>query len=184
MIKHIGTNSIETIRLILRRFDIQDANDMYHNWAGDPEVCKFLSWGPHDNISVTERRIRDWIRFYNQSNFYNWALFLKNEEKVIGSISAEILNDIDRTCEVGYCIGKEYWCRGIMTEALRAVMHYLFYEVGYHKIIAKHDVLNVASGMVMQKAGMQFDKVLFHANHRRDGSYGDVAVYVKNRKDD
>jgi ribosomal-protein-alanine N-acetyltransferase len=87
---HKGTNSIETIRLMLRRFAEQDTRDMFINWAGDPEVCKYLSWGPHKDISVTRKRINDWIRNYNNENTYIWAIYLKNRNMAIGSISVEI----------------------------------------------------------------------------------------------
>jgi ribosomal-protein-alanine N-acetyltransferase len=66
-----------------------------------------------------------------------------------------------------------------MTEALRAVLHYLFYDAGYQKIYAKHDTLNSASGKVMQKAGMHFVKYEYHTGIRRDGSFFDCAVYEK-----
>jgi ribosomal-protein-alanine N-acetyltransferase len=157
---------------------------MYQNWAGDPEVCRYLSWGPHRDISVTRKRIEDWVRNYQYENTYIWAIYLKTMKKLIGSISVEISNDSQETCEIGYCLSKEYWNRGIMTEALTAVMHYLFYEVGYKKIQAKHDILNTASGRVMQKAGMKFDKMQYHSGVRRDGSLYDCAVYVKKITDE
>lgn len=185
MIQHKGTISIETIRLLLRRFEPEDAEDMYYNWASDPEVCRFLAWGPHEELKVTQRRVKDWADYYKRNNnYYNWAICFKDNNRPIGSISAEILNDINLSCEVGYCLGRAYWGRGIMTEALLAVIHYLFFDVGYQRVTAKHDVLNVASGRVMQKTGMRFDKILPNASRRRDGTPCDVAVYVKDIADD
>jgi ribosomal-protein-alanine N-acetyltransferase len=179
MMNHIGTNSIETIRLILRRFRPEDAYDMYNNWASDKDTLKFVSWGPHTDINVTYRRILSLVESYKQPNIYYWAIYLKSDKQVIGSISVEISNDRDESCEIGYCIGRKYWGREIVLEALRAVMHYLFYEVGYRKIIAKYDVLNKASGRVMQKAGMEYERTLYNLGHRRDGSIYDADVYVK-----
>lgn len=181
---HKGTETIETLRLLLRRFEIEDAGDMFKNWAGDAEVCKYLSWGPHPSEEISRKRIENWINHYAYNNCYVWAIVLKKKEIVIGSISVEFSNDSSESCEVGYCIGKFYWNRGIMTEALRAIMHYLFYEVGYQEIRAKHDVLNIASGRVMQKAGMQFKKIEYRTGIRRDGSAYDCAVYAKQRTDD
>ncbi|NLO10202.1 MAG: GNAT family N-acetyltransferase [Clostridiales bacterium] len=177
--KHIGTNSIETIRLILRRFRPEDTFDMYKNWASDMETLKYLSWGPHSDVNVTHRRILSWVENYKNPNVYNWAIYLKSDNQVIGSISVEMSNDKDKSCEVGYCIGKSFWGREIVAEALRAVMHYLFFEVGYKKIIAKHDVKNIASGRVMQKVGMHYEKTIRNVGRRRDGSLYDVAMYVK-----
>lgn len=184
LIRHQGTNSIETMRLLLRKFQPEDAEDMFRNWASDPEVCKFLLWGPHKNVEDSRKRIMHWVSTYEISNSYVWAIVLKGKNIVIGSISVEISNDSVFSCEVGYCIGKAYWSRGIMTEALRAVLHYLFYEIGYQRIQAKHDTQNVASGKVMQKAGMHFIKFEYHVGLRRDGSYYDCAVYSKSITDD
>lgn len=183
-IQHRGTIAIETIRLILRRFRIEDAPDMFHNWSGDPQVCKYLSWGPHRDVDTTSKRIKNWINNYEYNNFYLWAIELKGKNIPIGSISVELSNDNSKSCEVGYCIGAPYWNRGIMTEALRAVMHFLFYEVGYTTIQAKHDILNIGSGKVMEKAGMQFMKMEYRVGVRRDGSYYDCAVYAKRIEDE
>lgn len=183
LIHHQGTKTIETLRLYLRRFQLEDAQDMYQNWAKDPEVCRFLLWGPYKDAQVCRRRIMQWISNYEMDHSYVWAIKLKSADMVIGSISVEISNDLAFSCEVGYCIGKAYWNRGIMTEALLAVMHYLFYEVGYQNITAKHDVLNTASGRVMQKAGMHYVKQEYRVGVRRDGSYYDCAVYSKSITD-
>jgi ribosomal-protein-alanine N-acetyltransferase len=183
-LRHKGTQTIETIRLILRRFRLEDAEDMFRNWAGDPEVCRYLSWGPYKDSDAAVKRITNWVNNYIFDYTYVWAIELKGKNMAIGSISVELTNDAARSCEVGYCIGRPYWNRGIMTEALRAVMHFLFFEVGYQNIMAKHDVLNTASGMVMQKAGMKFLKIEYQVGVRRDGSYYDCAVYSKNIADD
>ena len=179
LIHHQGTQSVETIRLLLRRFRTEDAEDMFHNWAKDPEVCKYLLWGPHKDVEESRRRIKQWTLQYEMGSSYVWAITLKDRNVAIGSISVEISNASTRSCEVGYCIAKAYWGRGIMTEALRAVLHYLFYEVGYQRIFAKHDTQNLASGRVMQKAGMHFAGYEYQVGHRRDGTYYDLAVYEK-----
>lgn len=180
-IMHKGTVTIETSRLVLRRFEESDAKDMYERWAGDLEVCKFLSWGPHTSVEASRRRILSWLEGYKRDNSYVWAIEFKRLGTAIGSISVELSDDKSDSCEVGYCLAKDYWSRGIMSEALIAVMHYLFYEIGYQRIQAKHDTMNVASGRVMQKAGMNFKKLENRAGIRKDGTYYDCAVYEKLR---
>ena len=180
-IKHKGTNTIETVRLVLRRFRAEDAEAMFQNWAGDPLVCQYLSWGPHRDVDASLKRIIHWVANYEYDNFYVWAIELKSSHMPIGSISVEITNDKAETCEVGYCLGASYWNHGIMTEALRSVMHYLYYEIGYRMIQAKHDVLNPASGRVMKKAGMRMEMIEYNVGLRRDGTYYDCAVYRKYR---
>jgi [ribosomal protein S5]-alanine N-acetyltransferase len=178
-IQHKGTITIETLRLVLRRFEEKDAKAMFRNWAGDPEVCKYLSWGPHSNEEISRKRVLIWINNYVMDNSYLWALELKRTGEAVGSISVEIADDRTGTCEVGYCLGRKYWKQGLMTEALLAIQHYLFYEIGYQTIRAKHDVLNIASGRVMQKAGMKYNKTEHKVGVRRDGTYYDCDVYIK-----
>lgn len=182
-IRHKGTVTIETSRLILRRFEEKDAKDMYENWAGDPEVCRYLSWGPHTNVEASRKRILSWLEGYKRDNSYVWAIEFKRSGNAIGSISMELSDDRSESCEIGYCLAKEYWSRGIMTEALVAVMHYLLYEIGYRIIQAKHDNMNTASGRVMQKAGMVFYKLENRAGIRKDGTYYDCVVYIKQKEE-
>lgn len=58
---HIGTQYIETDRLILRRFEQSDARAMYDNWASDDEVTKYLTWPTHTDVTVTERILGEWV---------------------------------------------------------------------------------------------------------------------------
>ena len=106
-IQHKGTVRIETLRLILRPFKETDARDMYQNWAGDPDVCKYLSWGPHSSEEVSRKRIMAWVSNYFRMNSYVWALEMKRDQAVVGSISVEIADDIAGSCEIGYCLGKK-----------------------------------------------------------------------------
>lgn len=86
--KHCGTQRLETDRLILRRFVIEDAAAMYQNWASDDEVTKYLTWPTHTNLEVSQSVIKDWINSYAEETFYQWAIVLKElGEKPIGSIS-------------------------------------------------------------------------------------------------
>jgi len=80
-------------------------------------------------------------------------------------------------CEVGYCIGFDFWNKGIVSEALRAVMDFLFNEVGMHKITAKHDTENPASGKVMSKCGMTCEGKLREHHLRSNGKFADIVTY-------
>ena len=66
-----GTQRIETHRLILRRYRIEDAEDMFSNWASDPEVTKFLTWPPHSSVDVTRFVLNDWISRYFRTFWKN-----------------------------------------------------------------------------------------------------------------
>lgn len=164
-----GTKRLETERLILRRFKSGDEEDMFKGWCNDPEVSKFLYWPPHGDIEVTRSIMNEWISKYDDGAYFNWAIELKEEGKLIGNISVVKLNEKIDSAEIGYCMSRAYWGRGIMPEALRTVIGFLFDEVGMNRIAATHDVNNPKSGRVMEKAGMKTEGTLRQAGWNLQG---------------
>ena len=159
---HLGTKRIETARLILRPFVREDAGAMYRNWASDPEVTKFLSWPTYKSVDTAHEILDLWVPQYQDNTFYQWAIELKELGEAIGSISVVSHDDRVELAHIGYCIGKNWWGQGIMTDALDAVMTFLFDEVGVQRVESLHDTNNPASGAVMRKCGMKFE-----GTHRR-----------------
>lgn len=155
-----GTKRLETERLILRQMKASDAEDMFNNWASDPEVTKFLTWPPHASLEVTRATVERWGNSYSDPTFYNWAIELKDEGTVVGNISVVRMNEKVESADIGYCMGTAWWGKGIMAEALKAVIDYLFAEVGLNRVAACHDKNNPNSGRVMDKAGMQVEGIL------------------------
>ncbi len=169
-----GTQRLETHRLILRRFRAEDAGDMFANWASDPEVTRFLTWPAHPSIEVTRAVLGDWIPRYSDGGFFSWAIEWKENGSVIGSIAVVKLDENTDSAEIGYCLGRAYWGRGIMPEALRAVTDYLFDTAGLNRIAACHDANNPNSGRVMEKAGMKREGVLHEAGRNNRGICDEV----------
>ena len=175
---HQGTKVIETQRLILRPFAATDAQAMYNNWASDPEASKFLTWQPHVSVEETGRLLADdWIPQYTKQDYYHWAIELKEIGQIIGSIGSMEQKEQVQTAEIGYCIGKQWWNQGLMTEALAAVMAYLFEEVGINRLELRHDTNNPASGRVMAKCGLQLEGIHRQAGHNNQGVC-DSAIYA------
>ncbi len=169
--EHKGTRTIETPRLILRRFTVADAPAMYKNWASDDEVTKFLTWPTHTSVSVSEAVLSEWAPQYDKKDFYNWAIVLKeNGPEPIGSISVvEPIRETTQKAHVGYCMGRAWWHKGIMTEALRAVMDFLFDEVGVNRVESRHDTRNPHSGGVMKKSGMRYEGTFRQSDWNNQG---------------
>ena len=168
--KKIGTQTIETERLRLRRFTVEDAGDMYRNWASDPEVTKYLTWPTHTGVEVSRAVLKDWISAYSQNDYYQWAIVLKEHGcDPIGSIAAVQLDDNVSKVHIGYCIGEEWWHHGIMTEALKAVMEFFFDVVGANRIESRHDPRNPHSGMVMKKCGMKYEGTMRSSDRNNQG---------------
>ncbi|MCH5196160.1 MAG: GNAT family N-acetyltransferase [Oscillospiraceae bacterium] len=167
--KHCGTQRLETERLILRRFVIEDANAMYKNWASDDDVTKYLIWQTHSSIEVTKSIIEEWVSSYGDEKFYQWAIELKEIEEPIGSISVVHMNESAEMVHVGYCIGKTWWNKGITSEALRAVMDFLFDAVEVNRVESRHDPRNPNSGKVMKKCGMKYEGTLRSSDRNNQG---------------
>ena len=167
--EHLGTIKLETERLVLRRFRLDDAMDMYRNWASDPEVTKFLTWPTYDKPEMANDILKLWESNYEKQDFYQWAIELKAIGQPIGSISVVRLNDQVQSAEIGYCIGRAWWRKGITSEALERVIQFLFDDVGMNRIEARHDVNNPGSGKVMQKCGMQLEGIHRQADWNNQG---------------
>lgn len=157
--KDLGTRTLESERLILRKFTLDDAEEMYNNWASDPDVTKYVSFAPHKNLEETKKIISMWISEYADDNF-NWIVELKENHEAIGSISVIKKSKIHNNCEIGYVYGSKFWGNGYATETLRKVPEYLLFDCDFHLVEAKHYESNPASGKVMEKAGMKKDGVL------------------------
>ena len=177
-----GTQTLQTDRLTLRPFKAADAEDMFRNWASDPEVTRFLTWPVHSSIDVTRMLLEDWEGRYKNGDYFNWAIEWKESGRVIGGISVVNLIEAVGSAEIGYCLSRAFWGRGIMPEALLAVEGYLFDKAEMNRVCACHDVRNPHSGRVMEKAGLKYEGILRGAGKNNLGIC-DLAVYAMLQKD-
>ncbi len=168
--KHCGTQRLETERLILRRFIMEDAAAMYKNWASDAEVTKYLTWPTHTDPQISQAVIKDWIHSYAGERYYQWAIVPKdNGNEPVGSIAVVNSREEISMVHIGYCIGKKWWHQGITSEALKAVLDFLFDGVGANRIEARHDPRNPHSGGVMKKCGMKYEGTLRSFDRNNQG---------------
>ena len=177
MLTHKGTLTIETPRLILRKARIEDAEPMFRNWAGDSHVTTYLTWPAHQDVGVSQAVTDCWVRDGEKDTAYHWMIVLKELGEPIGSIGVTALDEGVEKAEIGYCIGRRWWGQGIMTEALKAVMDYLFDEIGMNRVEACHDPRNPASGAVMKKCGMTYEATLRQFGRNNQGIC-DVCFYA------
>ena len=181
--QHLGTMKLETERLILRRFTIDDAGAMFNNWASDPEVTKYLMWPAHTSIEISVTVITEWVSQYKNDDYYTWAIVLKeNGNEPIGGISVVSKDDRIEMVHIGYCIGRKWWHKGITTEALSALVEFFFNEVSVNRIESRYDPNNPNSGKVMAKCGMRYEGTLREADWNNKGIC-DSEVYAILSKD-
>lgn len=168
---------LETERLILRKITLDDAEDMFNNWASDPKTSEMLNWEVHKNVEVTKQIISRWLNEYENGQF-NWVVELKDNNEIIGNITTVKYSEKNRTCEIGYCYGSKYWRHGYASEALRRVIEFFLYKTTIELVEAKHILSNPNSGKVMAKAGMKKETTLRkrHLN-KKTGEIEDLIIY-------
>ena len=149
---HIGTKSIETERLILRKLRFDDAEDIFC-YCGDRTIVST----PHKNVDQTKNELKKWIKDYEKKDTYEWGIELKTIRKIIGVIFVVVKDDKNEVCTIAYTLSKKYWNNGYATEALYHVLRYLLNVVGYNRVEGGYFVDNPASGRVQEKAGMKYE---------------------------
>lgn len=167
--EHKGTVLIETERLILRRFTVEDVQPAFRNWTSDGRVTEFLRWPTHQDISITESILREWIEGYKDNSFYQWAIELKEINEPIGTISVVGIAEKTKKVHIGYCIGSKWWNKGYTSEAFSSIIPFLFDEVKAGRIESQHDPKNPNSGRVMKKCGLVYEGTLKKADWSNKG---------------
>ena len=175
MITHKGTQTIRTERLILRRFTVDDAQAMFTQWANDERVTRYLTWDAHESPEATKQLLELWCAAYENLNTYNWVM--EYEGTPIGNISVVQLNEKCEYAELGYCMGYTFWNKGFMSEAAKAVIDYLFAEIGVNRVGISHAVKNPASGRVAQKCGLTFEGTKREYFKTSAGEFLDISDY-------
>lgn len=170
------TKTFETDRLILRKATIDDAEDIFNNYAGRDKVTEFLSWQTHKSVETTKEYLeKAMLPRYNKEN-YCWYLVLKETNQVIGCIDVNKFDKNKKQAELGWVLSDDYWGKGLMPEAGKVVLEYLK-SLGFIRICARHNVANLKSGRVMQKLGMKFEGILRKSDLDNKGNLIDMAYY-------
>ncbi|MBR6623827.1 MAG: GNAT family N-acetyltransferase [Ruminococcus sp.] len=146
---------LETERLILRRFDESDAENVYL-YAKDPDVGPIAGWPPHKSVDESREVIRN---VFSGSEAY--AVCLKSDNKAIGAIELKLNGHTDMTekddeCELGYWLGKPFWGQGIIPEAVREILRHAFKDIGMNKVWCGYYDGNVKSKRVQEKCGFRY----------------------------
>jgi len=177
-----GTQTIETVRLILRKYTLDDAEAMYNNWGRYEECFEYLPWESCASINEAEERIKKWIELYKDNTFYQWCIELKESKESIGLINLHNIDEDNLSSETTYILSPKYWNKGIMTEALRAVLEYGFEVMGLNRISADYFSGNEGSQKVMIKNIMKYEGT-FSERYCKSGVFYDSIQYAVLKKD-
>ena len=150
---------LKTERLILRPWKLSDLDDLFE-YASNPDVGPNAGWSPHKNKDES-------LEILNRFIDHKKTFAIEYNNKVIGSIGIELYNEKElpeynnlKGREIGYVLSKDYWGKGIMTEGVKAVIDYLFNEVGLDFIACGHFLRNDRSRRVQEKCGFEHVRII------------------------
>ncbi len=172
--------TLETERLILRPFEEKYLHD-FHAYAKDPAVGPKAGWPPHETMAQTKEVL---IRFMADDN--EWAIQEKASRRVVGSLGLHRDERRDRSETIrmiGYALGKDWWGRGYMTEAVRRVLKHLFEEKDLELVTVYHFSENLRSQRVIEKCGFRYEGTLRMASRLYDGTVLDDKCYSMTKEE-
>ena len=174
--KYVEFEELRTNRLCLRKMRDTDVEVYYNRIGSSEDVTKYMLWQPHTSQQESCASIEKILKRYAEGNAYTWAIALAEDDTVIGRIDLLRFDEEESSCSFAYMLGKEFWGCGFGTESLKAVFGFAFEQMEMQSIVADHMTENVASGKVMQKAGMNF--VTQHiAKYEKNGICYDADEY-------
>ena len=153
--RNITEALLETKRLVLRRWNEDDAGDLY-KYAADPAVGPIAGWPAHQSIDESRYVIRN---VFNGKETY--AVCLKEDGKAIGAIERKLnghtdMTDRDDECEMGFWLGKPFWGQGIMPEAVKEMLRHAFEDLRMSKVWIGYYEGNTRSKRVQEKCGFRY----------------------------
>jgi ribosomal-protein-alanine N-acetyltransferase len=160
---------LETRRLILRDVRASDFDDI-HEYATDPEVIRYMFWGPN-TPAVTRKVLDGWLKEQQRwpRRSVSMAAEHRADGKMIGAVRLWVTDAKAGTGELGYSFNSRYWGRGLATEAARALIAVAFERMGLRRVIATCDTRNVGSWTVMERVGMRREATFKQDLKARDG---------------
>lgn len=167
--------TIETERLILRPFTMDDASEV-QSLASDRDIASTTSEGEIPQPGMAEQWIKIRRERFDRGESVDFAIVHRERGFLIGAIGLGTEYKQDDSMQLGFWVGKPYWNQGYCTEASHAVLNYGFKVLGLHRIYSRHFARNPASGRVLQKIGMKHEGTLREA-FKKWGKFEDLEYY-------
>lgn len=160
MLTHTGTQTIETDRLILRRFEYTDDDAMLRNFIADEKTQSMYAEPVYTTKEAVHELLEKYISSYEKPDYYRWAVIDKEKGECIGQIAYFLMDSKNHFGEIEYCIGSDFRRKGYATEAAKAVIAYGFEKISLHKVQICTKTINAASKRVIEKCGFTYEGTL------------------------
>lgn len=161
--------------VILREQTVGDAEDFF-NYFTDPEVNEHIVSFIPRTVEEAKTEMQYWINVHKYNDGIYFGIARKDNNQLIGSVGISGINKSHNRIEASYDLAKEYWNRGIMTKALKALVKYSFESMGLNRIEAYAMPENLASRAILKKCGFVLEGEL--RQHRyHHGQYRDIGIF-------
>ena len=173
--------NLHTARLCLRKLRRGDLEYYYHRLASREAVTRYMLFQPHKSMEESSSSIEKWLSRYESGPCYHWVIALRETDELIGVIDLLRIDAETGGASFAYMLGEDFWGKGYGTEALRAVLQFAFGEMELQFVEADHMAQNGASGAVMRKCGMVYQRTE-PEKYEKNGRTHNAVVYRINRE--
>jgi ribosomal-protein-alanine N-acetyltransferase len=149
--------NLETSRLLLRELSLADADELFQVFS-DEETTHFVPRERHTDKTATVNHLKNLIKGMKETKSFVWSVIDKSENRVVGTVNLHF--KLDRAASIGAVILREYWGKGIATEALKEVVGFGFDIMNLIRIEGKCEARNIASEKMLKKLGMTYEGTL------------------------
>lgn len=168
---------LETERLILRQYTDSDSDaEALFSFRSNPQAMHFVPRPLHQSTEDALKMIAQINDNIAANDSIGWAVQVKETARVIGSVSFHRIEKEHHRGEIGYMLHPDHWGKGLVTEAVRAIVDYGFRELNFHSIEAIIDPDNTASANVLNKLNF-VKEAHFRENFMQNGRFTDTAIY-------
>jgi len=161
----VKSMAIETPRLILRQFSIEDSSLLYQI-MGDSEVMRYWASGPDKTVEQTRERIESMLQEWRANEFGDWAVIKKEDNTLIGFCGLHHISNMPEV-NLGFVLDKATWGKGYATEAALASLSFGFEKCHLSQIVGVTDPDNLATRRVLEKCGLRFWKDIIRKERSR-----------------
>ena len=172
---------LETKRLILRKFTLEDAKEV-QSMRSDKRVMNHMDSKEHHSVEQSEEFIKENIKTYSLEKGIFWALIEKDSGTFIGDLAFWRIDHRNHRAEIGYTLKPYYWGKGYMKEAMDAALEFGFKELNLHSFEANINPENMNSRKILERTGFK-KEAYFRENYYYDGRFLDSEIYCLLERD-
>ena len=166
---------LETERLLLRKLELSDAKEIYAT-RSHPVVMRFMDSRVHTNVEDSQKFIQENLDIFAMKNGLFWAILEKKTQNFIGDFAFWKIDRKNSRGEIGYTLKPEFWGKGLMKEAMRALLNFGFQDLNLHSVEANINPENDNSRNLLRGLGFR-KEAYFRENYFFEGKYLDSEIY-------